>query len=96
MPPVKWMLDPWIKEKAEELRQRYGAGTLTPGQVGVELGIKDNKERDIWLEGVKFLQRPKSSRRHYPVEEVAKRMHQYMRERLPLRPCGPPHSFARL
>lgn len=79
MPKVTWMNDPWIKEKAEELRQRYGAGTLTPGQVGVELGIKDNKERDIWLEGVKFLQRPKSSRRHYPVEEVAKRMHQYMR-----------------
>lgn len=79
MPRVTWMNDPWIKDKAEELRQRYGAGTLTPSQVGFELGIKDNKSRDVWLEGVKYLQLPGTNRRHYPVEEVAKRMHQCLR-----------------
>ena len=78
MPKVKWMQNPWVKDKAEELRERYGAGTLTPGQVGIELGIKDNKERDGWLEGVKYLQKPGSSRRHYPVEEVAIRMHLWL------------------
>lgn len=77
MPKVKYIAVPeWPRKKAAELRERYGRGAISAREFGEELGISDSETIEKWLEGVPFHRLPGSRKRHYLVEDVAKRMHE--------------------
>ena len=66
----------WQKSKEEDLRQRYGRGAISAREFGEELGLKDDKALEKWLEGVPFHCLAGSRKRHYLVEDVARRMYE--------------------
>ncbi len=77
MPKVKYIAVPeWQREKAAELRERYGRGAISSKEFGQELGLSDRETVEIWLEGVPFHRLEGSKKKHYLVEDVAKRMYE--------------------
>ena len=77
MPRVKYIGKPeWQQAKEADLRERYGRGAISAREFGEELGLKDDKTVEEWLEGVPFHRMPGSRKRHYLVEDVAKRMYE--------------------
>lgn len=77
MPRVKYIGVPeWQKAKEEDLRQRYGRGAISAREFGEELGLRDEETVEKWLAGVPFHRIEGSRKRHYLVEDVAKRMYE--------------------
>ena len=76
MPRVKYMLPEWQREKADELRERYGRGAISSKEFGREMGLADADTIERWLEGVPYHRLDGSKKRHYLVEDVAKRMYE--------------------
>ena len=83
MPRVKlgyYNIPEWQRNKAEELRQRYGRGAISRAEFGMEAGLTDAVTIAQWIEGVPYYQKPGSAKRHYPVEDVAKRLYEFRHE----------------
>ena len=77
MPKVKYIAVPeWQKAKEEELRQRYGRGAISAREFGEELGLSDPDTIERWLSGVPFHRLDGSKKKHYLVEDVARRMYE--------------------
>lgn len=72
MPKVSWMIPEEEKRIAEELRKRYGIGTLSIPQVQEELGLSRNGAL-AWLKDVPALRI--ESRKKYRVSDIAHKMY---------------------
>lgn len=83
MPRLKlpyYNLSDWSRWKAEELRTRYGRSAISRAEFGKEAGLSDADTIAQWIEGVPYYQKPGSAKRHYPVEDVARRLYEYRHE----------------
>ena len=76
MPKVKYMLPEWQRNKAADLRERYGRGAISAREFGQEMGLSDVETIERWLSGVPFHRIEGSKKKHYLVEDVAQRMYE--------------------
>lgn len=72
MPKVTWNIPDEEKRIAEELRKRYGIGTLSIPQVQQELGLSRSSTLH-WLEDVPVLRIEK--RNKYRVSDIAHKIY---------------------